>query len=282
MSVSGAGLRQSDTFVDVYSTFFDNYLHGMDPVALANQIYDEYLSEFDAEDLTIMPDVCYALCLALWECGSGDAELWTKAQHFFPLDVTFRKAHGEPGLWHKRERVLEKFREKLSIPKEKPRRPKTGRVHRPSIHKGDVNCFDSGGYKCGAAVLEVYDRECWRALVVVAQKCWQQQMMTMEEILASPIRSLCWYDKKEIPTRYERMLLGNLPLETDFNGRAGAAWSEGCGFLCSNSGSAGHMRPNYLYQEQELRQFRQKYGLNNCTVGDFFIPGATVLPGRWE
>lgn len=281
MSVGGAGLRQSDIFVDVYGAFFDRYLRGVDSVALAHEIYNEYLDEFDADDVTVMPDVCYALCLALWECGENDAELLVRAEHFFPLDVEFWKENAEPGLWKKRERVLEKFCEKLSLPKEKPRKPKNGRVYRPSVRKGDVIGFDSGGMKCGAAVLEVYDRECWRALVVVAKK-WGHQPMSMEEILASPIRSLFWFDKTEIPTRYERVLLGNLPLDTDFNGRAGATWSEDSGFSCSNPGTEGHMRPNYTYMERELRLFRQKYGLNDCTIGDFFVPGAPVLPECWK
>lgn len=282
MSAGGAGLRQSDIFVDVYGAFFEKYLNGVDPVVLAREIYDEYLSEFDADDMTVMPDVCYALCLALWECGASDGELLARAERFIPLDVEFWKENGEPGLWRKRERVLEKFREKLSVPKEKPRKPKTGRVYRPSVHKGDVFAFDSGGMYCGAAVLEVYDRECWRALVVVARKTGNQRHMTLDEILSSPIRSLCWYDKKDIPTRYERVLLENLPLDTDFNGRAGATWSEDGVFSCSNEGFEPHMRPNYAYMERELRLFRQKHHLDDCTVGDFFVSAALVLPESWK
>lgn len=282
MSSWGTGLKQSDEFLDAYDDFFDRWLRGVDPAELARQIYQEYLAEFDADDLTIMPDVCYALCLALWECGARDEELLRRAEHFFPLDVEFWKENGDPGLWRKRARVLEKFCEKLAVPKEKPRKPKTGRVYRPTIRKGDVIGFDSGGYQCGAAVLEVYDRECWRALVVVARKIAHQQPMTMDEILASPIRSLCWYDKKEIPTRYERVLLGNLPLDTDFNGRAGATWNEEGGFSCSNQGTVGHMHPNYVYMERELRLFRKENHLDECTVADFFIPGAPVLPEIWK
>ena len=282
MSASGAGLKQSDIFVDVHGEFFDRWLRGMDPIALAKEIYGEYLEEFAEDDVTVMPDVCYALCLALWECGKSDGELLARANHFVPLDVEFWKENGETGLWRKRERVLERFLEKLSVPKEKPRKPKTGRVYRPSVCKGDVFAFDSGGYKCGAAVLEVYDWECWRALVVVARKVGHQQHLTLDEILASPIRSLCWYDKKELPTRYERVWLGNIPLDTDFNGRAGAAWSEDGGFLCSNAGSEGHMRPNYVYLERELRLFRKQHCLEDCTVGDFFAAGVPVLPESWK
>lgn len=283
MSACGTGLKQSDQFMDAYDTFFDRYLRGVDPVVLADEIYDEYLSEFDADDLTIMPDVCYALCLALWECGAENLVLMQRCEHFFPLDVEFWKENGESGLWKKRERVLERFREKLQVPKEKPRKPKTGRVYRPGILKGDVIGYDSGGIKCGAAVLEVYDRECWSALIAVARKCRTDgQMMTMEEILQSPIRCLCWFDKQDVPTRGERELLVNLPLDTDFNGRAGASWSEDVGFSCSNQGSEGAMRPNYLYMERELQMFRKRYHLEDCTVGDFFAPGAPVLPEVWK
>lgn len=228
-----------------------------------------------------MPDVCYAICLALWECGASDAVLTAQAEAFFPADVEFWKENGEPGLWRKRERALENFRKKLSVPKEKPRKPKTGRVNRPSIHKGDVIAFDSGGLQCGAAVLEIYDRECWRALIAVARKYGNQGPMMLEEILASPIRCLCWFDKKDIPTRSNRMLLGNLPLDTDFNGRAGASWSKDGGFSCSNEGSEGHMGLNYLYLERELRLFRQKHCLDDCTIGDLFVSGAPVLPEVW-
>lgn len=282
MSSWGAGLKQSDEFLDAYDDFFDRYLRSVDPVMLAREIYAEYLAEFDEDDLTIMPDVCYALCLALWECGASDAELLARSEHFFPLDVEFWKENAEPGLWRKRERALRAFREKLTIPKEKPRKPKTGRVYRPSLHKGDVFGYDSGGLKCGAAVLEVYDRECWRALIAVARKHGGQQPMTQEEILGSPIRCVCWFDKKDIPTRGYRTLLCNIPLQTDFNGRAGATWSAENGFSCSNMGSEGYISLNVMYLRRELEAFRQRHGLTECTVADLFVPGAPVLPEVWK
>jgi len=249
MSKWGAGLKQSDEFLDVYDDYFDRYLRGVDPLTLAHEIYKEYLEEFDADDITIMPDVCYALCLVLWECGASDEELWKRAESFFAKDVEFWRENSEPGLWKKREQALEKFRVKLSVPKEKPRKPKTGRICKPSLRKGDVFCYDSGGIKCGAAVLEVYDRECWRALIAVARKC--------------------------------RIQLENLPLNTDFNGRAGAFWNETDGFSCSNGGTNGYLELNCLYLERELRAFRKEHCLEECAVRDFFIPDAPVLSGKW-
>ena len=282
MSASGAGLKQSDIFVDVYGSFFDRWLRGMDPVALVKEIYGEYRAEFDEDDVTVMPDVCYALCLALWECGACDIGLRERAEHFFPLDVNFWKENGEEGLWRKRERVLSAFWKKISAPKEKPRKPKTGRVYRPSLHKGDVFAYFSGGLECGAAVLEVYDRECWRALIAVARNLGGQQMMTMQQIMESPLCCLCWFDKKDIPSRSSRTLLGNIPLQTDFNGRAGAEWGKESGFSCSNAGQEGYIYPNYVYLRRELLLWRQKHGLDLCTIGDLFAEGAPVLPECWK
>lgn len=282
MSAWGAGLKQSDQFMDAYDTFFDRYLRGVDPVQLANAIYAEYLEEFDPDDLTIMPDVCYALCHALWECGAWDEAMWARSERFFPMDVEFWKENAEPGFWKKRERALEKFREKVQTPKEKTRKPKTGRVYRPSLKKGDIISYFSLGVQCGAAVLEVYDRECWRALIAVARKCRKDgQKMTMDEILQSPIRCLCWFDKKDIPTRGYRELLGNLPLDTDFNGRAGASWSDEGVFSCSNQGDEMYMALSCLYLESDMRVFRKEHRLEDCTISDFFVPGAPVLPEKW-
>ena len=36
MSAWGAGLKQSDQFMDAYDTFLDRYLRGVDPVVLAH------------------------------------------------------------------------------------------------------------------------------------------------------------------------------------------------------------------------------------------------------
>jgi len=281
MSASGPELKQSDIFSDVYGDFFDRWLRGMDPVALAREIYADYADEFDEDDVTVMPDVCFALCLALWECGAADDGLLARTEHFMPLDVEFWKSNGEPGLWRRRERVLQKLREKLSVPKAKPRKPKTGRVYKPSLHKGDVIAYWSGGLECGLVVLEVYDRECWRALIAVAQRCARQQM-TKEEILASPIRCLCWFGKKDIPSRGNRTLLGNIHAETDFNGRAGATWSKDGGFSSGNMGGYGYIELNVTYLQSELQALKQRHGLMECTVGDLFVPGAPVLPESWK
>lgn len=68
MSAWGTGIKQSDGFMDVYDGFFERYLRGVDPFALAQELYAEYLAEFDEDDVTIMPT---SASRCVWRCGNA-------------------------------------------------------------------------------------------------------------------------------------------------------------------------------------------------------------------
>ena len=79
MSSWGTGIKQSDEFCDIYDDFFERYVDDAEPLKLADDIWAEYLSEFDDDDADpILYTVRFALAQCVWECGAKDQKLWSE------------------------------------------------------------------------------------------------------------------------------------------------------------------------------------------------------------
>lgn len=123
-------INGSDTFQDVYRSFFDLYNDGHAPQAITKKIQNDFAEMFD--DFDDRNPALFALALAQWETKSLDAEIFNQVKTIIETgqDIEIWKASDADGkLIERRKRELAKFLEQISSKREKAKR-----IHRPK-HK---------------------------------------------------------------------------------------------------------------------------------------------------
>lgn len=144
MAIDGTGIIASDLASDVYNEFMDLYDVGtLTTEEICKKLFEENKDFFDdALDEEIFYSV---MCKATWEIGDLQTEYYEKLKSIYSTEsgLEIWKTLGE-GLYPKRKKVLEKLIEKLSVPKEKPRkRHKYKTIENFLFEVGDCLCYKS-------------------------------------------------------------------------------------------------------------------------------------------
>jgi len=123
MAIDGTKIIDSDTAHDIYNEFIDLYDADIDIVEIKNKIEFWRNNVFDESEFEIFITT-YAL--ALWETGNLTEEISHEARKAIALGAGVKMWLEESGEVDakRREKELENFLQKISIPKNKPRKRK--------------------------------------------------------------------------------------------------------------------------------------------------------------
>ncbi|MFD0748991.1 DUF4259 domain-containing protein [Mucilaginibacter calamicampi] len=158
MGTWGTGIKENDTFMDVYDEFFDQYNKGNQPADIAKYILNE-----NADNLEVDEDrnnIWFALGLALWETKSLDNETLSKIENIISSgdDIQTWLANDATHIdIKKRTAVLEKFLQKIQSDRPRAKSSKKHKNRTPIFQTGDCLAFkmDNGNY--GGAVILATD-----------------------------------------------------------------------------------------------------------------------------
>ena len=162
MGVWGAGLTQSDEYGEIYDSFMEKYDAGASVEAITDEILNQYLSEFDADD-GIMHDVYFALAKCQWMCGALSDVLKGTVKDIIQngknLDF-LKELEADDRFLRDRKRNLNKFLSSLETPRKTPRKRKTPpkEKHLPPANVGDVFLYKGEtGFRI-VVVLDIGDK----------------------------------------------------------------------------------------------------------------------------
>lgn len=155
MGTWGIGIKDNDTFADIYSDFFAAYNNGEDPKIISHNIIASNTETFEIEEEK--NNVRFALALAQWETTSLDPQIIAKVEDIIQSgsELKIRKDLGASEQDIKqREKNLQNFLEKITSEKQKAKNRKSNKTKTPIFKTGDCLAFqmDDGSYG-GAIVL---------------------------------------------------------------------------------------------------------------------------------
>lgn len=152
MGCWGMGITQSDEYCEIYERFMEEYDEGKPIDAIINDILEEYLDEFEADD-GVLHDVYFALGKAEWMCGGISDTIIERITQIIRNDeniIFLRELEATEKELKLRKKNLEKFLAGLIIPRGKTRKRKisTGNyvpsdkpTPLPKVQCGDVLCY---------------------------------------------------------------------------------------------------------------------------------------------
>ena len=222
MSSWGAGIKQSDEFMDVYDEFFDLYKDDAVAIEIYRSILSEYQQEFpDEDDSPMMYTVYYALAQCLWECGVKEDSLWQKIKDIIDSDADLKfwnELGVEPQLEKSRRRELQKFLEKINSTPAKIKKPKKTQKKREStLHKGDLYAYVcENGYRI-ALVLDYI----WNSYLTAISENIFDHIPNEEEAMRTYTHTLAWFSPRASIPKKDRIMIAKLDITGNYNNRAG-------------------------------------------------------------
>lgn len=155
MGLWGVALSSSDTYLDVYDSFYElfNANTPADEIVLRlEKGFEDVLSEPDDA-----PDFVFAVCKAIWEIGAVSEKYWDKLSEIVATESEvdrWIRLDGSQRDAIKRHNNAVSLLEKIQVKNPRPKRPKKIRLVDSYFEKGDCLSFkDADGYYSGAVVL---------------------------------------------------------------------------------------------------------------------------------
>ncbi len=222
MGTWGTGISSNDDFMDVYGEIMDNFNKGISIKTVIQNIIKKYEDAFE-DDENSLHNLYFAAAYAAWECGLYDNPLYQKVKEIIKsgsdIDCWRELGASEIDL-KKREKVLLSFLEKLSIPKENPKKPKPIKYKPTLFEKGDVLSIqlDDGSYSGGVVLENIKSSEEFGSNFIVKAYMNSLEKPTVKEILSSKVYSYAWY----ISVQYRKYIkridkIGNVEIKYVYN-----------------------------------------------------------------
>lgn len=160
MGTWGPAIKSNDTSSDIYADFFELYNEEQEPADISKKLIK------DNRGLINNPDDCnnfwFVLALAQWETKSLDQELYEKVKSIIEsgqdLEV-WRELNADESEIKKRKIALDKFLDKISSDKPKPKARKKKQFKEPVFEKGTCLTFKLQNGNYGGAVVLAADKE---------------------------------------------------------------------------------------------------------------------------
>ena len=231
MGAWGTAISSNDTYLDIYSSFFELYNNGFEVSEISNKLitinHDIINDKYDCNNFW------FALAKAQWECKELEAELLEKVEQIIIKNSDtqiWKKLDSSEKDIKKRKLVLDKFLEKLKSEKPKPRKRKKKMIRKPIFEKGECLTYKlSNGNFGGAIILEaVCNSEYGHNLIATTRINQKVRPTTIDfekaELLLINYGS--WVDKQCIewylPKRHKNVshlieVVGKVNVQIDFN-----------------------------------------------------------------
>lgn len=156
MGTWGVGILSDDVACDVHGEYMDRYDDGGEHATIRAALQREHAADIDDPDDG--PVFWFALALAQWECGVLAPDVQERVAELIASGKAVERwEESGAATVRKRQRVLDRFLEKISQPNAKPRRRRKAK-HLPAIYRpGDCLAvkLEGGGY--GGALVLVAD-----------------------------------------------------------------------------------------------------------------------------
>lgn len=123
MGTWNTAINGNDTFLDVYSNFYDLYNQGQYPDYVSKQVIEMFNGEF--EDSDTQNNALFALALAQWETKTQNGQILSRVKQIILKDQdleVWERLGADAGLLSKRKVVLDSFLKKITQIKDKPKR----------------------------------------------------------------------------------------------------------------------------------------------------------------
>ena len=274
MSMWGAGIKQSDEFMDVYDEFYDRYVDDADPVEIYREILEEYRSEFSSVDMDpIMYTVYYALAQCLWECGQKEPWLWDEIDRIIATeaDLAFWSELGmDKRMRESRRKALLKFQEKLRSQPTRIRKPKKSqrRNPQPTLRKGDLFAYAcNDGYRAALVLDWCYG---WNLFLIGITDPIFDHIPTQDEVMGAVSSTVTWFSPREAIPKKERILLTQLDITADYNNRAGLIYSD------TKAGCSAYGKREFFFDPSKAKVTMDRNRVGSYLMKALLVP--SVLP----
>lgn len=231
MGTWGAGIKDNDTSMEVYESFFALYNSGLDPENIKKQLLQDCASDLSDEETKY--DVLFSLALCLWEVQALDDTLLADIKTIQQADTeenVLRQMGADDKFLKERKKAVSKLIEKLENPREKAKK----RV-KPPVQ------IDSP-FSVGAALAFQYPDETY-GVAIVAQTNFFKNRGEMKLIYTD-------YRAKEKPSIQDVLNAHILAFKwsTDLIGQQGEKHAT------SNGKAASFSSNDYGYSRKENRE----------------------------
>ena len=136
-------INGSDTFLDIYQSFFDQYNEGGNPVSISKQIRNDFAEMFD--DYEDQYNSLFGLALAQWETKSLEVKVIKQVKEIIVSgkDIELWKELGaDEKTLKQRQIALDKFLKQISIERDRPKRRVKPKFEFETIKLVDITAPD--------------------------------------------------------------------------------------------------------------------------------------------
>lgn len=153
MGTWGTSIEENDTYNDIEREFLDLYNQGVS----LEKIYSEFISDEDFEEVPEEShDFWFAIADLLWQCKGLNAKVHKVVQSIIESksDLNYwKETNGIDEDIKEREKELNHFLEKISIPKKRAKRRVKKILHDSLFKKGDLLTFKLENKSYGIALV---------------------------------------------------------------------------------------------------------------------------------
>lgn len=221
MGCWGMGITQSDDYMDVYERFMEEYEIGKPIIDITNDILEEWLNEFDAND-GVLHDVYFALGKAQWMCGGITNEILIKIEDIIVSEgnIKFlRELNVNENDLKIRKKNLVNFLSALKEPRGKCKKRKISeekyiasgkpKTRLPQVHEGDLLCYSYNNHYHPFAVVKegwFYDKY---SVYILMWKKWFDHIPTFDELKEEEIIPAGYFFANTFPDKIKVIRIGN-------------------------------------------------------------------------
>ena len=217
MGVWGAGITQSDEYCEIYDSFMEKYDEGKSVELITEELLNEYLSEFEADD-GVLHDVYFALAKCQWMCGALSDTIMSTVRDIIQSgkNLAFLKElEADDRFLRDRKKNLDKFLSSLETPRKTARKRKSPPKERvlPPANIGDVFTYKGEqGFRV-VVIVDIWDETHWREgyFCCILDKEFQQKP-ALDELGAERIRQIGVYVAEEFLPASKISFLGTLKI----------------------------------------------------------------------
>jgi len=158
MGAWGTAILSDDTARDVYDSYMAKYNEGLAHEDIREQLLEECAEMLD--DMDDGPVFWLGFAKAQWECGALQDDVYQRVKTLIDTGAGLAswEEAGETAL-RKRKQVLQEFLEKISTPKEKPRKRRKVIPHPSIFAPGDCLAIKLSNGQYGAAFVLAVDND---------------------------------------------------------------------------------------------------------------------------
>jgi len=158
MGYWGISILSDDTSRDIYDSYMQMYNESLAHEDIREQLFDECAEMLD--DVDDGPLFWLGFAKAQWECGALQDDVYQRVKTIIDTGAELvRWEEAGAKVLNKRKQVLQEFLEKISTPKEKPRKRRKVIPH-PSIYApGDCLAIKLSNGQYGAAFVLAVDND---------------------------------------------------------------------------------------------------------------------------